>query len=397
MHIPSERIYREMYSEEASLWFTLANDGEEEAILVKVPTASIKSMIVGCEFKIVIGLYENYSCSGIRIFDIPGRPLLVAGVQRYEEEHEALRRILSKKRVPLFLFNEMNFCVAWSNAELNHASSAESLQKLDGNEPLYTGVFSREASLALDNFCFSVDDSQHFEDPKKIELIEIPIERGPWTANRISVVGLHDRKDIVITNKIEGDVLEAVTWSALESVFPLTLRHRPQVKIGDKSRELIDVAASYEHGSIFFEAKDLSILNATMQRTYERRISSVQGHIKKAIGQLVGASKAVKRGELVFNEDGSLLDLNLSKPIHCIVLITEFIEDGDWHDVHSTIYRAMKETGDFFHVLDLRELVMLLKISKGKPDHFDYHLIKRLKLCIENKVVHVRTRFGPAG
>lgn len=48
MHIPSERIYNKMRSEAASLWYVPANDGEETAFLLKIPTPTIKALISGC-------------------------------------------------------------------------------------------------------------------------------------------------------------------------------------------------------------------------------------------------------------------------------------------------------------------------------------------------------------
>ena len=37
-----------MYSENASIWYSFANGGEELAVLIKVPTLTIKSLIMGC-------------------------------------------------------------------------------------------------------------------------------------------------------------------------------------------------------------------------------------------------------------------------------------------------------------------------------------------------------------
>lgn len=392
MHIPSQRIHREMYSEEASLWFTLANGGGEEAILIKAPTAAIKSIIVGCELSIVVGRYESYSCSGVRVFDVPGQPLLISGVQRYEDEHEALRRILEKGTVPIFLFNELDFCVASGEATLDRGASLLAEELLGGPDGLYVGDFTKAASHALDNFDFTVDSTVIVEHQEKIDVAEMGLSVGPWTATKIAVAGVRDHKKVDITNKKEGSVLEAVTWAALESVFPFALHHSPQVIEGVKQRELIDVVATYEYGTFLFESKDISVLNVEQQRTQERRISTVKGHIRKALGQLKAAAKSVKRGDVVRSTDGEVIALNLSQPLHCVVLITEFIEDGDWTDVLMEMYNTALDADCFFHVLDLREFVTLLKISKGDPRHFDYHLMGRSEFCAENELLHVRSR-----
>ncbi|MBM7121366.1 hypothetical protein [Dyella kyungheensis] len=384
-----------MYSEEASLWFTLANGGDEEAILIKAPTATIKSIIVGCEVSIVVGRYENYLCSGVRAFDVPDKPLLISGVQRYEDEHVALLRILSKDRVPIFLFNEMDFCVASSEAMLDRNAALLAKKVLENPGGLYVGDFTKEASRALDNFCFTVDDTLLVPHQEKIAIAEMGLSFGAWVATKITVAGVLDHKDVDVANKNEGDVLEAVTWAALDSVFPFAMHHSPQVVEGIKQRELIDVISSYEYGSFLFEAKDLSVLNVEKQRTQERRISTVKGHVKKALGQLRAATKSVRRGDVVRSVDGKVIDINLSKPPHCIVLITEFIEDGDWNDVFIDMFKMATEVDCFIHVLDIREFVNLLKICEGNPGHFDYRLMERSKFCVEKRLVHVRSRVQP--
>ena len=60
MHIPSEKIRKEMYSENASIWYSFANGGEELAVLIKVPTLTIKSLIMGCPLTLTFGKKDIY-------------------------------------------------------------------------------------------------------------------------------------------------------------------------------------------------------------------------------------------------------------------------------------------------------------------------------------------------
>ena len=49
----------------------------------------------------------------------------------------------------------------------------------------------------------------------------------------------------------------------------------------------------------------------------------------------------------------------------------------------------MVQTGAFFHLLDLREFITLLKQSSGDPKLIDYNLMQRCKLFYEKKSVHI--------
>jgi hypothetical protein len=395
MHIPSERVYREMRSEDASLWFVPANGGKEIAFLIKAPSSTIKALIAGCQLRLIFGRKGPLLSSGIRVTDVPDAPIIISGAQCEAEEHQALLRALRERRFPVFLFNELDVCLAWTNLELSEESSTQVAEMLGDTGALYVGPFTPECSHALDCFCYSTDSTHTYPGASTIPLVEVPTTLGHWRTNHVSFVGLRGYHTITIDDHDEGEMFERAVWASLESVFPLTLHKAPQVKIGDKTRELTDVLAFDEYGSFLIEAKDISVLEAGYERDQERRTKGVQKQIKKAIGQLVGASKAVKRGECVFGVDGEELNIVRDKPAHCIVLITELMHWGDWSKVETQLMDAMRSTRAFFHLLDLREFIMILKGSSGKASLLDYNLMERCKLFMQNGSVHIRSKMAP--
>lgn len=393
MHIPSERVYNEMRSEHASLWFVPAIGGDEMAMLLKAPTTSIKALIAGCPLHLLFGKSGNYLCNAAQIHDTPDAPLAISGVQRVAEEHETLQRILEMRSFPVFLFNEMDVCLAWTNASLTHEDATEASEYIGPASKLYVGEFGAEASHALDCFDYSVDGTRNLPGAKRIEIEDVTVALEGWRTVEASFVGVHEHYSVVVDDKDEGEMLERAVWASLESVFPLTLHKSPQVKTGEKERELTDVLAFYHYGSFLIEAKDLSVFQADPSRNQHRRIGGVQKQVKKAVRQLVGAVKALKRGDLVFDkEQGRELVFDRQQPPHCIVLISELMHAGDWSDVERELLEAMKTTGGFFHLLDLRELIMLLKASSGKAELVDYNLIERFKHFVEKRTVHIRAQ-----
>ncbi|GAB3417482.1 hypothetical protein GCM10027318_35210 [Massilia agilis] len=262
-------------------------------------------------------------------------------------------------------------------------------------QEFYAGEFPKPASEFLDVFCTATNLQERVTDAANFRALETTVAHGPWMSNIVSFPGVRDTQSIVLNDLDEGGVLERAIWASLESVFPFTLHRSPQVTVGKKQRELVDVAASYEYGSFFIEAKDLSILTAGFDRTRQRRLSGIQKQTRKAIDQLIGASKAAKRGERITDRHGNTVSFILDRPIHCIVLLSDLMHEGDWRTIEESLGAAMLTTGDFFHVLDLRELVTMLKCSNGDARLLDYNLIKRCERFFETGSVHIRSRPAP--
>lgn len=392
MHIPSARVHREMLSEETGTWVVPAIGNGDTAILIKAPSSTLKALVSGAKLEFVFGVKDGYLCCGTRIFDVPDAPVLLCSVQRHLEEHEALTRVAKSGKTPVFLYNELDVCVAWSGGIIE-SEEMVAFQKFTSDPArFYSGPITPDLNTILDKFEPVLEFGSNLDNT--FELLSVSLAHGPWTANIISFAGTRHHQTVILTDANEGGVLEKTTWASLESVFPLSLYHSPQVHIGNKSRELTDVLAFYEYGTFFFESKDLSVIQAGIERGRERRLKGTQKQAHYAIEQLVGASKAAKRGEVVTDSDNEVINLVLDKPIHCIALLTELMHEGDWSNIEKALINAMIETGDFFHLFDLREFITLLKASNGEPHLFDYNLIKRCERFVESRSVHMRSRMG---
>lgn len=396
MHLPSERVYREIRSEEASLWVVPANAGDELAFLIKAPTSAIKALVAGCRLELQFGKVGEYLCAGARIHDMPDAPMLISGAQRELEEHEALVRLLHERKTPVFLFNELDACLAWTNLEITEGDASAVTALVGAVNTLYVGPFTKDCSHALDCFCYSSDPSQSYPGAENIPLVSVAPTLEPWRVNHVSYVGVRTHQTITINDANEGETFERAIWASLESVFPLTLHKSPQVQTGEKIRELTDVLAFYQYGSFLIEAKDLSVIQAGYERDQDRRTRGVQKQVRKAIEQLVGAAKAVLRGDRIMDDRGVELNVVRDQPPHCIVLITELMHTGDWSEVEALLAKAAMTTRVFFHLLDLRELITLLKGSSGKPELLDVNLMQRAKIFAERGSIHIRSRMGPA-
>ncbi|MGZ8219598.1 hypothetical protein [Methylomagnum sp.] len=381
-----------MRSERVGIWYVPAKGSDDFALLIKAPTSNIKALIAGCPLNLSFGRRNNYLIAAARIYDIPGLPTNIFQVQRDTEEQAALLNILKSRRFPIFLFNEMDICHAWTNANISNFDAVKLIDFICPIASLYAGPFTDNASHALDCFYFTIDDTQAIHGATTLEVLEVAPVLETWRTIEINFVGLRGSQSVLIDNNDEGEVLERLIWASLISSFSPNLYKSPQVKIGKKWRQLTDVLAFYDLGVFLFESKDLSVFLSGYERSQDRRTKGVQKQIKKAIDQLIGASKALKRGEMIADDAGAAINVDRLKPFHCMVLVTELMFDGDWTDIQERLIAATKETNDFFHLLDVDELVTLLKCSSGKAEIFDYNLMERWKAFIERKSVHIRVR-----
>lgn len=387
MEFSGERVYREIQNEVASLWYLPAYDDGACSLLIKVPTSCCKALIAGCRSELVFGTYGPYLCVGVRIFDVPGVPVFIAKVQHEKEEHAALSRALKEHTLSILLFGETDVLLAETTAALSGTEAALAL--LGCENDWYAGPYPPAAEPVLDIFCSIRDDSQPTLS-QTLSTTAVTVQCGSWHTMEHHVYGANTYKSIHIGDRNEGEVLEKTAWAALTSVFPGTLYHSPQILAKGKPRELTDVFAFYSHGSFLIEAKALSVFSAGYERTLDRRTTGVQKQAKKAIGQLIGAAKAFSRGDAIFDAAGKALDIDRTAPPHCIVLVSELTPAGDWDGIVAQLCDAMAETGAFFHLLDLRELVELLKASSGDPRLLDYNLMRRCQRFYQVKSVFLQ-------
>ena len=388
MDISGERVYREMQNEVASLWYLPDYGDGTCSLLIKAPTSCCKALIAGCRWELVFGKCGSYLCVGVRVFDVPGAPVFIAKVQHEKAAHAALFRALKERTLSVLLFGESDVLLAETTATLSGIEAALALLGCESN--WYTGPYPHAADPVLDIFCSMRDDGPPPPN-QTLSTAAVVIQCDSWRTMEHYVYGAHTYKSINIGDRDEGEVLEKTAWAALTSVFPATLVHSPKILANGKFRELTDVFAFYSHGSLLIEAKALSVFPAGYERAQDRRITGVQKQAKKAVSQLVGAAKVFSRGDAIFDADGKALDINRAAPPHCIALVSELTPAGDWDAIVTQLCDAMAETGAFFHLLDLREFMELLKASSGDAQLLDYNLLRRCELFWKVKSVFIQS------
>lgn len=154
-----------MLFEPAFLWFVPSEGTDTHAILVKASGNILKSIISGVPIQLMIGVNEineteKHLCLALRIFDDANHPLLILKVQIDEEEHLAFNETLKRESTPLFLFDELNHCVAYAECGFDRTKVAELVRSVGDTSELYIGEFNEKTLYSLDCINFTVDSTR---------------------------------------------------------------------------------------------------------------------------------------------------------------------------------------------------------------------------------------------
>lgn len=393
MHLPSERIYKEIKSEAMHLWYVPANNGEDTAVLIKASSNTLKAITTGCKLELLFGIYQHSNIkvlfTGIRIYDTTDMPLLLFSVQRHDEEHLALKRILMLKQSSIFLFNELDMCVASGELAICNDGARKPLSLIGDIDEIYSGSFDNSFNYLLDNFYISIDPTIQKKPEIEISSISTPVSANNWNTHIVDFLGYHECNETTLNDSNEGNYFENKVWFSLDSIFKEKLYKSPQVKRGNKTRELTDILAYSNERLFMIEAKSISVIKAGFKRTQERKCKGVIKQVEKAIKQLLGAFNALE-GYIFDNSSKSEIIIPCKKNPHCIVLVSELVEYSGWDKVVSKIKNLVSGDNYYIHVMDLREWIILLKLSSGDMRSLDASLKNRFNIFLETNSLHLR-------
>jgi hypothetical protein len=169
-------------------------------------------------------------------------------------------------------------------------------------------------------------------------------------------------------------------------------------------RELTDVLFSYAGGTFLIESKTLSVLDRSELPNRAKLKESVLKNISKALSQLPGACRNVRRGLKITNPKREEVQVERTLPIHCVVLVPDLSlldeSDGLGGDF---LEKFLNENGAYLHFLDPAALLrsvqhahMLSKNSEmGMPPimTFDAALMIRWKEAVKHATPDVDLLF----
>jgi len=392
-----EKIYRELVSENATILFVADNFGKK--IILKVPSTVTRSIIKGCPIELTFGNDTSNSKSiihaGARVYDDPINFIVLSGSRCNKQEVESIISILEEGGCFIELYNELAVCVATSKIFFDKSHSNDCISMIGTTSKLYFGDFSDLARRSLDAFDYSLDNNRKFNNPYTIDTKIVKCTLQEWQINQTHFICENGVNSIHIDDPNEGGVLETQVGTVLDDMFGKSVHLNPFFKTAQGQNELTDILAYYPLGIFLIETKAISILNETKERSMDRKVSNLKKQIRKGIKQLVGAKNNIKKGTKIYNSYGEITDIKRDVIPHCIVLVSEILQFGEWDDLVQEIIETMRKENIILHVMDLLEFMKFVKVSSSKKEHFDYFLINRFKSFMDEKSMFLRVNFIP--
>lgn len=383
------RIYQELISENASIWYIADDYGSK--IIIKAPSSTIRAIINGCKVIFLFGKDSQtdkiFFHTGVKIYDDAVNFLLITGTHRFFQEHESLKAIMQESSTVIELYNELDACAAVAYVSFNENDRESILKMLGDTKKLYLGEFSTEVVSSLDSFDYSLDKSRDYLNVREIGTLLIEGHFSEWKSVKSFFIGLNGVNEIQLDDQNEGETFEKQIWASLETLFAYDLYKNPKIKNKKGERELTDILAFYDKGIFLIESKALAVISLTNEKSMDKKVANIQKQIQKGIKQLVGAKKKLDKDVDIFDSNGKIIKFNKNMIPHCIVLVSELLPFGDWEEIVYEMMSVMIKERIYLHVLDLLEFMKYIKISSGKKEYLDYYLMERTKAFIKNESV----------
>lgn len=396
MYIPSGTFQDLVANEKFGVWAELYDD-EKVALIVKIPASVIKVVADGCKLELIVGfvyLEQDAAClcMALNVHDTVDSPLLVVIPPRFDIEKEGILSLLLKKSVTIVLYNELNHSVCSGYGRLEEGLQAWSEAVFrDGTEIVFP-TSSEMANSVIDSFSFKINEAYQTRNIYKANIFIVDVHVDSYDP---LLFLSHETDTSISYHPTSGDAgltQEEQIAHVFKYQLGIDVYHSPEVQIGKKRREFTDVLAYSKDICHLIESK--AIAGGSGEVTIARKRSKALKSAKKAIAQLEGGMKAVRRSESVFNSEGVELEINSDAVLHGVVLVSEFYElmlDDEWADVVEVLYQVNSDTQGMVHVMDTSEFYYILKISKGSHDAFNAGMLKRFNIFFENGRLDIKS------
>ena len=183
------------------------------------------------------------------------------------------------------------------------------------------------------------------------------------------------------------------TW-LIGHLQPTASVRSPQFLNGSRSKELTDLFLSYEYGYFLVESKTLSVLSRAELPNREKLKRDIEKDVRKAVRQLGGALRSIRRGLPIVDADGATIPL--AAPVdapHAIVLVPDLeLLDGLTEFGGQALRNLARQHEAYFHFLDPKELLRVVQAGEltvemndelnSEIEAVDLYLARRFELAL---------------
>ena len=413
MLIPSVGLLNMLSGAQMGVWTERLIDGSI-ALVVKLPQSIIKKVYRGVDCKLITAVIEVEQFKilylGFCVYDDTVNPLTIIQPVATEKAQTEFQELTRYSSIKLYMFDELCHPLLEASCRFDSSLATKAFKNTIGTRPHALGTTSSDMNHALE-FAREVDDGidifqKDLDSIKKgISSVAIPrtnhviplslIVHDPHEGYSINAMG--EPVEFTMTQEDEGAVFEQLIFFSMNELYRGQSFLRPIVKITQRERELADLLSlDYDQKIMsLVQAKAIASLQVRMDQSSEKRSTSTEKQVKKALKQLTGAIRQIRAGNQVFDCNHNTIRIPdpAKSIIHAIILVSELYPFADWKKIGSEL-TAISDNDEYmalFHVLDLLELQQLVTNSKS-PDSFHNYLLQRWVMVKKTGTAYVRGR-----
>jgi hypothetical protein len=378
----------------------LTMQGEDKVVLViKCPKEGILAAKMNRGFRFYLAPFSSggvRTCSLITaFFDDIDNPLHIWTPLFQDDLSDVLCRLLGSESFDVHFFDENNRELLGYHARNESASALRS--RLSGITflPLSLDRLRQHHDQAVTWFVTRTahDDEQAFEIKLDAALFpdDLMILDLRQTATKFHGAPAVDHTSL----EREGDpgkFQERDIVNVLQRVFPADEIYLNPQKVED-GRELVDVLVISQTNVLLIQAKDSPNTERSLRRTLSRKMTTVEGHISKAVNQLAGALSHIRsRSTLTLLVGGKTTEISLKgRTLWGLVVLNETF-DTEYSVYSPPLLALARESGIPCLLLGYHELHNFLHHR-----HTEAELVATFRRTFDFALKHnqyPRSRFG---
>lgn len=400
VYAASGQVHTEMSAAEMGLWIDQCGlRGQEQVFVLKCPTHVAKILLGGAGLRLLIADVATHQpsvrCVGLEIADQAGHPLTTFSAYRLRSEQRLLLKALQQDSIPLHVFDELERNVGSCHLHFDPQNRDRVVKYLESAPAPYAGPFGPTIRTAGDSFEAILDKA--LKGDAKDDLLPIDCVLTDWQLISIYGIGSGDFK----LDGDEGGGFEQAAHQLLESLFLEKAFRSPEIRQGDKTRELCDSLLVGENVLCVVEIKSLGLLRSQFPLDGTRCAQRVARDVAKGLRQLSGATRMLRAGAQVIETTKRISALarprgqTIETPsrdcaILGLVVISDLNCDVDWKQTATDFLKA-SDGHTLYQVVDLSELRSLVGRANN-PLQFVTNLILRWGKIRETGTMAIRVR-----
>ncbi|MGF1481953.1 MAG: nuclease-related domain-containing protein [Cyanophyceae cyanobacterium] len=334
---------------------------------------------------------SSYIAVGVSVFDSSDSPFLVVMLPRVCEEKNGLLNLLKKRFFAISLYDEMDYPVCSAEAKI----SSDFSETIEGELEKIPGlVLADEMNLAnklIDSFYYAINPKYGTQKIYEANIYFEKIEIENISTILVVSHGYSSNINYEISGDKEGATQERQIDHFLKNIFGKKVYHSPEVVIENKKRELTDILAVKKNCFYLIESKAANVNGSGFAGNIIRKQSRTFKYAKKAVKQLEGAIKSIRRKETLYNSFGNKIIIPTESILHGIVIVSELFVSKKWNEISKKIYDVYSLTHGMIHAMDLSEFFYVLKITQTSNIGFNEGMIERFNLFYRSGNLNIKS------